>query len=56
MPWELIRWFMRGRGGGGGGSGSYLFPYVWENVSNNLGKISKIGKIKTIFGLGMTPL
>ena len=40
--------------------GSYLFLHIWENVLIKIGKIStkihEIGKIKDIFGLGLTPI
>ena len=40
--------------------GSYLFLHFWENIFIKIGKIStkihEIGKIKVIFGLGMTPI
>ena len=40
--------------------GSYLFLHIWKKYIIKNGKIStkihKIGKIKTIFGLGMTPI
>ena len=40
--------------------GSYLFLHIWENILLKLGKIRakihEIGKIKAIFGLGMTPI
>ena len=38
--------------------GNYLDLHIWENISLKFGKIStkihEIGKIKAIFGLGMT--
>ena len=40
--------------------GSYLFLHIWEKYFIKIRKISakihKIGKIKAIFGLGMTPI
>ena len=40
--------------------GSYLFLHIWGKYFIKIGKISakihEIGKIKAIFGLGMTPI